>query len=123
MVKEEKSTSLSLINSLKSFIFALKGIVYAAKPQQNTWIHLVATFTVIALSCVYKASTTEWIYIIFVISFALYAELYDTFVEKIVDLMQPVRKLLTRQTQNIVTHAFFIEEGDAMAISLMFLSK
>jgi len=124
MEKEEKSTSLSLKSRLKSFKFAAKGILYAVKSQPNLWFHLVATIAVIALGFIFTIATAEWLFIIFAIGFVLSAELFNSSVEKIVDLVQPEEHKLAGQAKDMAAGAVLISAVIAAVIGLMiFLPK
>ena len=124
MRKEEKSTSLSLKSRLKSFKFAAKGILYAIKSQPNLWFHLVAAIAIIALSFVLKIATAEWLFIIFAIGAVLTAELFNSSVEKIVDLVQPEKHILAEQAKDMAAGAVLIAAISSVLIGLMiFLPK
>jgi diacylglycerol kinase (ATP) len=124
MRKEEKRTSLSLKSRFKSFTFAARGIVYAIKSQPNLWLHLLAAIAVIALGIYYNISTAEWFFIIFAIGIVLSAELFNSSIEKIVDLIQPEKHKFAGQAKDMAAGAVLITAFAAATVGfLIFLPK
>lgn len=124
MGKEEKRTSLSLKSRLKSFTFAARGIIYAITSQPNLWFHLVAAIAAIALGIFYNISTAEWFFVIFAIGFVLSAELFNSSIEKVVDLIQPGKHKFAEQAKDMAAGAVLITAIAAATIGLMiFLPK
>ncbi|NLL17493.1 MAG: diacylglycerol kinase family protein [Clostridia bacterium] len=71
---------------LKSFAFAISGLVAAIKGERNFRIHLVAAMLVTVLGFVFKLSLLEWAILSLTVFLVLVAELVNTAVEKAVDL-------------------------------------
>lgn len=70
-----------------SFKYALSGIVYTFKTQPNFKIHTLAAITAIAASFILGLTQTEKIVIVFTVSFVLIAEMINTSIESVVDLL------------------------------------
>ena len=75
--------------TLKSFGFAWQGIVYAFKTQRNFRFHLFAAALVVLSSLYFDIKTYEWLAILFCVALVLFAELVNTSIESIVDLVSP----------------------------------
>ena len=78
-----------IIDRVKSFGYAYKGIGYALKTQHNIWIHCLLTIAVLAFGFWLNVNQTEWILLVFAIGFVLVSELFNTAIEVLVDLVSP----------------------------------
>lgn len=85
------SDKIYLVSTIKkhtiSLKYALRGIVYTFKTQPNFKIHTLAAITVIAASFLLGLTQTEKIVIIFTISLVLIAEMINTSIESMIDLL------------------------------------
>ena len=88
-MKKPASKIFSLKQRLRSFGFALKGIVAMFKDQHNFWIQCVAAIAVIVLGLVLNINNTEWLFVTLSIGFVLTAEMFNSVIEKLVDLVSP----------------------------------
>jgi len=74
---------------LKSFGYAFKGFGYAFNTQLNFRIHLVITVMATLLAWYLHVSVTEWIWIALCVALVLSAELLNTAIEALTDLVSP----------------------------------
>jgi diacylglycerol kinase (ATP) len=74
---------------IRSFGYAFKGISYAAATQLNFRIHLVAALLAVFMSYALHISVNEWQWIILCIALVLMAELFNTAIEFLTDLVSP----------------------------------
>lgn len=74
---------------IRSFSFAIKGICSALKSQHNLWIHTAVFIIVIALGFHYKIHRYEWITVLIVSAIVFMAEVFNTAIEILVDLVSP----------------------------------
>jgi diacylglycerol kinase len=72
-----------------SIRFALAGWRYTVTTQHNTWIHLTATCMVIATGWYFALTTLEWIALIICVAGVWVAELFNTALEALTDLVSP----------------------------------
>lgn len=70
---------------IKSFKYAIEGIIYAFKTQANFRIHMGAAVIVNAAAYYFQLERWEWVSIWFCIMAVLSAEILNTAVEKLVD--------------------------------------
>lgn len=80
-----KQEPFLLKSRLKSFKYAINGILAFIKKEHNAWIHLTATILVIILSIVLKVNTTELIFLSLVTGLVWISEMINTVIEKIMD--------------------------------------
>jgi diacylglycerol kinase (ATP) len=74
---------------IRGFGYALNGIWHAAATQLNFRVHLVAALLVVYMGYSLHISTNEWLWIILCIAMVLVAELFNTAIEFLVDLVSP----------------------------------
>jgi diacylglycerol kinase len=74
---------------IKSFGYAIKGIVYTFKTQPNFKFHSAATVVVIIAGLYCNLSSFEWLWILTAIGMVLIVELLNTAIETLVDLVSP----------------------------------
>jgi len=79
----------SMKKFIRGFGYAFKGISYAAKTQLNFRVHLVATLLAVFMSYALHISANEWQWIILCIALVLAAELFNTAIEFLTDLVSP----------------------------------
>jgi diacylglycerol kinase (ATP) len=77
----------SVRKRIRSFKFAFTGIAEFFVNEHNAWIHLLATIAAIALAFILQCSKTEFILIVLTIGFVWAAELFNTAIEKMADLI------------------------------------
>jgi diacylglycerol kinase (ATP) len=74
---------------IASFGYAIRGIGFMLKTQRNAQIHITAIVIAICLGLILKISPAEWLFIVFVIALVVAAELINTAIENLTDLISP----------------------------------
>ena len=72
-----------------SFFYAFRGLRSLMATEPNARIHLLATVMVTALGIYFPLSLTDWAVLIVVMGMVWVAELFNTCIEKIMDLVHP----------------------------------
>ena len=88
MRKPVKRTN-PITNRVKSFVFAFRGIYIAGKSGVNIRIQLFIGLLVVIAGFVFEISKTEWLFATFAMGMVLSAEIFNTAIEKLVDLVSP----------------------------------
>lgn len=88
-IDKNQAKRFSICQRIKSFTFALKGILYAFKTQHNIRIHIIAMFFVITAGFIFRLNLIEWGLIVFAIGIVLVSELINTAIESLVDFISP----------------------------------
>ena len=83
------SPKFSIKERIKSFSYAISGIVDLIRSEHNARIHLTAACLVIALSYLLQIDKIEWLFIFLSISIVFITELLNTAIEKMADIIQP----------------------------------
>ena len=86
---ENNTSKPSLLKVLKSIKYALNGIKHGAATQLNFKVHLIISILVIIAGIVFKISITQWLMILIVMAMVFSAELFNTAIEGIVDIVSP----------------------------------
>ncbi|WP_338451578.1 diacylglycerol kinase family protein [Niallia oryzisoli] len=109
---------------VRSFAFAIEGIIHSLKYERNIKIHLAVALAVIILGFLYRVSSFEWLVIILVIGGMLSFELMNTAVERVVDLVTSEHHPLAKQAKDIAAGAVFIYAAiSVVAGCIIFLPK
>lgn len=88
-VKEEfEAEAKKLVNSFK---FAGVGIFTALKKERNMKIHFFAMIAVIILGIVFRIEPMEWIACVILFGGVIGAEMFNTAIETVVDLVTPYK--------------------------------
>jgi diacylglycerol kinase (ATP) len=109
---------------IRGFGFAFKGIGYATKTQINFRIHLVASLTAALLGYALKVSNIECIWIIFCMALVLAAELFNTAIEVLTDLVSPGYNEKAGHAKDIAAGAVLVTAIFALVTgTIIFLPK
>ena len=102
-----------------SFRYAFKGIAFLFRSQPNAWIHLVATAGVIVAGILLHLSTTEWLLIAFAVGFVFSAELFNTAIEELVNLVSPEFHKKAGKIKDLAAGAVLVAAITAVIIGLV----
>ena len=94
-----------LINSFK---YAIEGIISSFKTERNMKIHVLAMIIVIALGFFFKLDKIEWCFIIIAIASVISAELFNTAIETVVDMVSPERNPKAKLAKDIAAGAVLV---------------
>lgn len=104
---------------LRSFGYAWKGIQSCVGKEQNLSFHLIAAIAVIIAGIVLGITRTEWIMVVMCIGTVIAAELFNTAIEKLVDLVSPERHPVAGRVKDIAAGAVLICAVAAAIIGLI----
>ena len=94
-----------LINSFK---YAIEGIISSFKTERNMKIHVLAMIVVIALGLFFKLNKVEWCFIIIAIASVISAELFNTAIETVIDMVSPERNPKAKLAKDIAAGAVLV---------------
>lgn len=92
---------------IKSFGYAIKGMVLATG-EQNMRIHLVAITVVTIAGIFLKLTAIEWAIITLTIGFVIAAEMFNTAIEELVDLISPEIHIKAGKIKDIAAGAVLV---------------
>ncbi len=106
-----------------SFKAAFAGIFYAFKTQPNFTIHLAAALTVIFLAFYFRVSITEWAILTFTIVLVLTAEMINTSIEAVTDLVTSEWRQQAKVAKDVSAGMVLVASIGAVIIGLLVLGK
>lgn len=104
---------------IKGFSYAFAGLAYAFKSQLNLKVHALSAFLVSLAGYWFKLSYSEWLWIIASIGIVLMAELLNTAIEKLVDLVSPEIHPKAKIIKDVAAGAVLIAAITAAGIGLV----
>ena len=106
-----------MIKLLKSFTYAIDGILYALRTQRNMKIHAIALTFVTVFGFHFQLSISEWLCIILVSGLVISLEIINTAIENICDLLKEKLQLEVHHT----THARDLAAGAVLISAIVAL--
>ena len=104
---------------LHSFKFALKGIIYLLKTEQNARIHLAATILVFLLSITFNINHLEAAIIFIAVIMVFAMEIINTAVEKIIDFLHPDNHNVIATVKDALAGAVLIAGTIALVVAFL----
>lgn len=85
--------NMPMINQAKrqvhSYRYAAKGVKYTLSTQVNIWVHLLIAVVVLVLAYFLHFTPNQFMILIVIIGFVIVAELYNTAIEEMTNLLSP----------------------------------
>lgn len=107
-----------------SFKYAWEGIIYTISSQPNFRFHLLALMSVILMGYYFSVSITEWMVLIFTFNMVLVAEMVNTSIESMVDLITVERKVYAKTAKDVAAGTVLVSAILAVVIGIIiFLPK
>ena len=113
----------SLLKCLKSFRFAWKGFIYVFLNENNMKYHILAAIIVVMLGIWLKFNSIEWIIIVFCIGLVWAAEIFNTAIEKLVDLVSPEQNPNAGLVKDIASGAVLVTAMMALVIGVIIVTS
>ncbi|MDB5024335.1 MAG: diacylglycerol kinase family protein [Mucilaginibacter sp.] len=104
---------------IRGFGHALNGIWHASVTQLNFRVHLVAALVTLYAGYTLHISTGEWLWIILCIAMVLIAELFNTALEFLTDLVSPEYNKKAGLVKDMSAGAVLITAVCALVIGLI----
>lgn len=111
-------------NFISSFNYAVQGIISALKTERNMKFHYLASVGVIIASLFMDLSRTEFMLMIFSITFVVTAEMINTAIERTVDLVVQDYNPIAKYIKDVSAGAVLISSINAVVCAyLIFYDK
>jgi diacylglycerol kinase (ATP) len=102
--------------------YAIEGVIYAVRTQKNLRFHLLAAALVLVASAILPITRIDLLFIIVVISSVLVAELLNTAIEEMINMISPDINAQAKIIKDIAAGAVLLTAIGAVAIgSLIFI--
>lgn len=119
LVSRDKLKEKGIKRFFKSFGYAVDGLKYAFKYEQNIIVHTLATIIVIILGIVLQISFIEWLIVFLIIGLVIATELINTSIEAVVDLITKEREPLAKIAKDTAAAAVMVFALIAIILGLM----
>ena len=109
---------------MKSFHYALQGLLSAVRSERNMRIHIAAAMLVIAAGIFFKVSQTEWMILLMCIGFVISLELMNTALEHVCNAAVPQFHPFIRHAKDIAAAAVLVAAiASAITGGIIFIPK
>ncbi|WMM23497.1 diacylglycerol kinase [Tissierella sp. MB52-C2] len=109
---------------IDSFNFAVSGIIIALKTEKNMKIHYAIAIGVIILSLFFDFSRVEFLLLLFSITLVVVAEMVNTALERVIDLITQDYHPLARLVKDVAAGAVLIAAINSIIVGyLLFFDR
>lgn len=107
-----------LLKNFRSYGYAIKGLLFLIRTENNFRVQLVAALATLCLSFYLQISAGHWMVIIIMIGLVLSAEAFNTALEKLIDKLHPDHHELIGKVKDVSAAAVFIMALIAVAVGI-----
>lgn len=104
---------------INSFKYAVEGFISSFKTERNMKFHIFIMVLVILAGIILKITKAEWIVCIFCIAMVISAELFNTSIETVVDLVMPYKNEKAKIAKDVAAAAVLVLAIASVIIGLM----
>lgn len=109
---------------IKSFVYAFEGIIDFIKFEPQALMHAIAVISVVSAGYYFNISASEWLFIVLAIGLVISAEMLNTAIEKLTDMVSPQINEQAKIVKDLAAGAVLIASLTAFIIGLIvFLPK
>lgn len=112
----------TIFKFLHSFVYATRGILYALRTQRNMQVHTLILTVVIVFGFYFNLTLGEWLAIILSSGLVLSAEIFNTAIEDVCNLLNLKLKLnypATTHARNLAAGAVLVSAIAAATVGLI----
>ena len=106
-----------------SFNAAIEGIIYTIKTQKNMRLHFLAAILIILISIFLQLEKIELLVVCTAVTLVLVCEMFNTAIEKIIDLITPDFHPLARIIKDVAAGCVLISAIFAVIVGYLVFSK
>src|SRR5437588_2848148 len=106
-------------NAFDSFRYALDGILHGFRSQRHMRFHFCAAVLVLLAGVIYGLNATELLVLTFAISLVIIAELFNTAIEAVVDLVTTTYHPLAKYAKDVAAGAVLIAALNACVVGVL----
>jgi diacylglycerol kinase (ATP) len=113
--------AFSLHSRIRSIGYAINGLKKLFRTEHNARIHLAAAISAVFMGCILKIHSYEWCLIAFSIGFVFAAELFNTAIECLTDIISPEYSARAEKIKDLAAGGVLIASLTAAAIGTIIL--
>lgn len=103
----------------RAFGCAIRGILTAVQTERNMKIHIAAALIVFIAAALLQLDRMSWLFLVLAIALVFIAELVNTAVEAIIDLISPDEHVLARVAKDTAAGAALVAAVFAVVIGIL----
>ncbi|RAR41851.1 diacylglycerol kinase family protein [Paenibacillus sp. MDMC362] len=103
----------------RAFGCAIRGILTAVKTERNMKIHIAAALIVFIAAALLQLDRMSWLFLVLAIALVFIAELVNTAVEAVIDLISPEEHVLARVAKDTAAGAALVAAVFAVVIGIL----
>ncbi|MEC0202573.1 diacylglycerol kinase family protein [Paenibacillus lautus] len=103
----------------RAFGCAIRGILTAVQTERNMKIHIAAALIVFIAAALLQLDRVSWLFLVLAIALVFIAELVNTAVEAIIDLISPEEHVLARVAKDTAAGAALVAAVFAVVIGIL----
>ncbi|MGE7826191.1 diacylglycerol kinase family protein [Paenibacillus sp. NPDC093718] len=107
----------------RAFGCAIRGILTAVQTERNMKIHIAAALIVFIAAALLQLDRMSWLFLVLAIALVFIAELVNTAVEAIIDLVSPEEHVLARVAKDTAAGAALVAAVFAVVIGILVFYK
>ncbi len=104
---------------IKSFTYSIKGLWRVIREEQNLKIQLIAGTLVLLLAWFFGLKTWEWSILIIMIALVFLAEVINSAVERVTDVLKPRISDYVKEIKDIMAAAVMITALASIIIGIL----
>ena len=116
---EQQKRPFEFTGRIRSFRYALIGLVRMIRCQHNAWIHVVATIAVVSVGLFLQLSRADWCWVVLALAIVWTAEALNTAFELLADAASPSFHPIVRDAKDVAAGAVLITAIAAVIIGLI----
>jgi diacylglycerol kinase (ATP) len=115
---------MKISKMLRSFKFALAGMIHLVRFENNAQFHFLATLLVIFAGYWFKIDRNEWIIIVFAMALVWSSEAFNSAIEKLCDKVEPEKDPIIGKVKDMAAAGvLFLAIAAAIVGCIIFLPK
>jgi diacylglycerol kinase (ATP) len=111
--------SFSVVNRIKSVGYALSGLRSFFQTEHNAWLHILSAVCVIGIGSWFSITLHEWSMIAFAIGIVFIAEIFNTAIETLTDMVSPAYNEKAKKVKDLAAGGVLIAAFVAVAIGCL----
>lgn len=107
------------VQRFASFRYAIRGLGCVIRSEPNAKIHLAVTVAVVVAGVYFGLSINEWCAVTLAIGLVLAAEIINTAIEQLVDIVSPNYNVTAGRVKDIAAGATLVAAGCAFVVGAL----
>ena len=101
-----------------SFRFAFKGMIAVFRSEPNMHLHVLASLIVLVMAYRFEVTRVEWCLLILCMGLVWMAEIFNTSIETLTDLVSPEQNLWAGKTKDLAAGGVLMAAITSVAVGL-----